>query len=162
MHAIIGDDRVTQYLSFDSRTMRQSVDMINGIKERATIEPRAEYYLAVVLDGDRLAGFVRLGLGGVRAAKLGYATNANHWGKGYATDASRTIIAFGFSRLNLHRITAAIGPSSAASIAVATKLGLQYEGRLRDHVFTNGEWRDSLLYAKKIETDDDSREIQDL
>ncbi len=96
VHAIIGDDRVTQYLSFDSRTMRQSVDMINGIKERATIEPRAEYYLAVVLDGDRLAGFVRLGLGGVRAAKLGYATNANHWGKGYATDASRTIIAFGF------------------------------------------------------------------
>jgi len=25
--------------------------------------------------------------------------------------------------------------------------GLEYEGRLRDHVFTNGAWRDSRLYS---------------
>lgn len=24
---------------------------------------------------------------------------------------------------------------------------MRYEGRIRDHVFTNGAWRDSLLYA---------------
>lgn len=27
------------------------------------------------------------------------------------------------------------------------RLGMRYEGRLRDHVYTNGAWRDSLLYA---------------
>jgi [ribosomal protein S5]-alanine N-acetyltransferase len=54
---------------------------------------------------------------------------------------------FGFTELGLHRISAAIGPDNAASIAVVTKLGMQYEGRLRDHVFTNGAWRDSLLYS---------------
>ncbi|GAB1690300.1 GNAT family N-acetyltransferase [Krasilnikovia sp. M28-CT-15] len=57
------------------------------------------------------------------------------------------MIEFGFKELRLHRISAAIGPDNAASIAVAERLGMQYEGRIRDHVFTNGAWRDSLLYA---------------
>jgi RimJ/RimL family protein N-acetyltransferase len=34
-----------------------------------------------------------------------------------------------------------------SSIAVVKRLGLSYEGRLRHHVFTNGNWRDSLLYS---------------
>jgi [ribosomal protein S5]-alanine N-acetyltransferase len=49
--------------------------------------------------------------------------------------------------LELHRITAAIGPENAASIAVVKRLGFTREGCLRDHVFTNGAWRDSELYS---------------
>ena len=57
------------------------------------------------------------------------------------------MIEFGFRELGLHRISAAIGPDNVASFAVVRKLGMQYEGRLRDHVFTNGAWRDSLLFS---------------
>ncbi len=57
------------------------------------------------------------------------------------------MIRFGFNDLGLHRISAAIGPDNGASITIATKLGFNYEGRLRDHVYTNGAWRDSLLYS---------------
>ena len=49
----------------------------------------------------------RLGLGGVKAAKLGFAIAADHWGHGYATDAARNLITFGFAKLGLHRRTAA-------------------------------------------------------
>jgi hypothetical protein len=31
--------------------------------------------------------------------------------------------------------------------APAKRLGFTYEGRLRDHVFTNRVWRDSLLHS---------------
>ncbi|MGW0503207.1 GNAT family N-acetyltransferase [Micromonospora sp. NPDC003241] len=145
--AIIGDDRVTHWLSFDSRDHAAAVAMIEGAVTRAQLNPRTEYYLAVADTEDRMIGFARLGLTGHQAAKLGYAINADHWGHGYATDAARTIIGYGFRELGLHRITAAIGPDNAASIAVAKRLGMQYEGRLRDHVYTNGAWRDSLLYS---------------
>jgi RimJ/RimL family protein N-acetyltransferase len=74
----------------------------------------------------------RLVLGEVKAAKLGYAVRAERWGKGYATDAARCMIAFGFKELRLHRISAAVGPDNARSIAVVHKLGLQCEGRIRD------------------------------
>jgi len=82
-----------------------------------------------------------------QAAKLGGAGAVSHWGHGYALDATRTIIDFGFTTLGLHRISAAIGPDNAASIAIVTRLGFTEEGQLRDHVFTNGAWRDSILYS---------------
>ncbi|KLL10635.1 hypothetical protein FrCorBMG51_16775 [Protofrankia coriariae] len=39
------------------------------------------------------------------------------------------------------------GPDNAASVAVVKRAGFSYEGRIRDHVHTNGVWRDSLLYS---------------
>jgi RimJ/RimL family protein N-acetyltransferase len=146
--AILGDDRVTRWLSFDSRTREQQAAVLTGAIERAQQTPRTEYYLAVTTHtDDRLIGFVRLGLGGVQAAKLGFAVAAAHWSHGYALDAARTMLDFGFTTLGLHRISAAIGPDNATSIAIVTRLGFTEEGRLRDHVFTNGTWRDSILYS---------------
>jgi|SRR5215475_199293 len=146
---VVGDDRVTKWLSFDSRDEAATIKMIRGIVERAGEEPRQEYYLAATLaeQDEQLVGFARLGLGGVRAGKLGYAIAADEWGRGYATEAVRLLVDFGFQQLECHRISAAIGPDNAPSIAVIRKLGFVYEGRLRDHVHTNGAWRDSLLYS---------------
>lgn len=150
---VIGDDRVTVWLSHDSRNRDEVRAMLAGIVERAPQEPRTEYALAVALpESDRLIGLARLGLGGVQAAKLGYAIRADEWGKGYATDATRTLVKFGFEGLGLHRITAAIGPENLASIAVVGRLGFDYEGQLRDHVFTNGQWRDSNLYSRLVDS----------
>lgn len=143
--AILGDDRVTQSLSFDSRSRSQVESMLDGVVERARQEPRSEYYLAV--DAPDLVGFVRLGLSGVQAAKLGYAIHADRWGNGYASQAVSLIIEFGFGSIGLHRISAAIGAENSASIALVKKLGFTFEGTLRDHVFTNGAWRESLLFS---------------
>jgi [ribosomal protein S5]-alanine N-acetyltransferase len=146
--SIVGDDEVTSWLSFDSRSADEARVMLDGVLVRARQEPRAEYYLAVALPGDSaVLGFARLGLAGTRAAKLGFAVRRSAWGHGYATDAARTLITFGFGELGLHRISAAAGPANAASLAVLARLGMTYEGRIRDHVFTNNAWRDSLLYS---------------
>jgi len=79
-----------------------------------------------------------------------YILDEEYWGRGYATDAVRTLANFGFQRLGLHRITAAIGPDNAASVSVVKRAGFTHEGRLRDHVFTNGAWRDSLLFSMLV------------
>ncbi|GAA0897920.1 MULTISPECIES: GNAT family N-acetyltransferase [Streptomyces violaceusniger group] len=146
--AIIGDDKVTRWLSFDSRDRDQAIAMIEGTLERAQQEPRTEYYLAVAKHGDdHVIGFARIGYAGVKAGKLGYAIAAEEWGRGYATDAARTLTTYAFTELGLHRISAAIGPENAASIAMVEQLGFTREGVLRDHVYTNGAWRDSVLYS---------------
>lgn len=78
-----------------------------------------------------------------RAAKLGYAVAADEWGRGYGADAARTLLTYGFEHLDLHRVSAAVGPGNGSSIRLLERLGFAREGRLRDHVFTNGAWRDS-------------------
>ena len=146
--SVVGDDEVTRWLSFDSRDRDATRQMLAAAIERARLTPRPEYYLALTLAADdRVIGFGRLGPTGVRAAKLGYALRAGVWGHGYATEAARLLTGFAFGPLGLHRVSAAIGPDNDASIAVVKRLGFSYEGRLRDHVFTGGAWRDSLLYS---------------
>ncbi|MGX1913576.1 GNAT family N-acetyltransferase [Streptomyces phaeochromogenes] len=146
--AIIGDDAVTTWLSFDSRDRVQAVAMIEGTLERARQEPRTEFYLGVTKrDDDRVIGFARIGLSGVQAGKLGYAITPKEWGRGYATDAAHALVTYAFRELGLHRVSAAIGPDNTASVAVVQQLGFTREGVLRDHVFTNGAWRDSVLFS---------------
>lgn len=148
---IVGDRRVTDSLSFDTRSREQVMEMLSGILSRARQEPRTEYYFAVTTVDDGLVGFARLGLNGAQAAKLGGAIAADYWGRGYAIDAARTLVNFGFRELRLHRISAAMGPDNTASIAIAHRLGMIYEGCIRDHVYTNGRWRNSLLYSVLVD-----------
>jgi RimJ/RimL family protein N-acetyltransferase len=146
--AIAGDDRVTTWMAFDSYDRATAEQNLAGIVRRSAQQDRPDYMLAVTRpDEDRVIGFARIAPSGSSAAKLGYAIGADHWGRGYATDASRVLLRFAFGTLQRHRVTAAIGPENAASIAVVKRIGFTYEGHLRDHVFTNGAWRDSLLYS---------------
>ena len=146
--AIAGDDRVTNWMAFDSYNRAKAEQSLAAMVTRAAEADRADYMLAVTRpDDDRVIGFGRIAPSGSRTAKLGYAIGADHWGHGYATDAARVLLDFAFGTLGTHRVTAAIGPENEASIAVVKRLGFTYEGHLRDHVFTNGAWRDSLLYS---------------
>ena len=146
--AIVGDDRVTRWLSFDSRDRAGAESMITAAIRNTQAEPRNEFYLAITPpESGQVIGFVRLARSGVQAGKLGYAVHADHQCHGYATDATRTLVRYGFTQLGLHRITAAVGPDNHASVAVLKHLGFIPEGQLRDHVFTNLAWRDSVLFS---------------
>jgi RimJ/RimL family protein N-acetyltransferase len=146
--AIVGDDEVTRTLSFDSRTRDEQAARLADDIARARGSPRPDYYLAIVVhQSDRLIGFVRLGLLGHRGGELGYALRKDHWGRGYATEAASLMLDFAFSTAGLHRVQAATGPGNGPSRALLERLGFSYEGCMREHVFTNGAWRDSLLYS---------------
>jgi ribosomal-protein-alanine N-acetyltransferase len=145
--AVVGDLDVTRTLSFDARDRADQTERLAQDIARAQTEPRPDYYLAIANDADLLIGFVRIGLGRDRSGELGYAIRREDWGKGYATEATTLMLDFGFETLGLHRIQAACGPDNRASQRLLARLGFTPEGRIRDHVFTNGAWRDSLLYS---------------
>lgn len=148
--AIVGDPAVTRWLSFDTRTRADQADRLALDVVRARAEPRPDYYLAVeVVATGELVGFARLGLGGGghRSGEVGYAIRRDRQGRGYAVEAAGLLLDLAFSTLGLHRVMAATGPDNAPSRAVLERLGFTYEGRMRDHVFTNGAWRDSLLFS---------------
>lgn len=75
-------------------------------------------------------------------AELGYWIGRDQWGRGYATEAARAVVAWGFGTLGLHRIHASHFPRNPASGRVLRKLGMRHEGRLREHVRKWGEYVD--------------------
>lgn len=69
------------------------------------------------------------------------------WGRGYGSDALRTILDVGFRWFNLHRIFLHVVAENARAIRSYEKCGFTYEGRLREAVFIDGTYHDLLLMS---------------
>ena len=73
-----------------------------------------------------------------RRAELGYWIGVPYWGRGYATEAGRAVLALAFERLGLHRVQAHHMTRNPASGRVMEKLGMRHEG-LRRGAFRKGD-----------------------
>jgi RimJ/RimL family protein N-acetyltransferase len=60
------------------------------------------------------------------AVEIGWRLIADHWGKGYATEAARAVLAHGFDRLGLPEIVAFTTVANARSRRVMEKLGMRH------------------------------------
>ncbi len=82
-----------------------------------------------------------------QSAKISYELGKSYWGKGFASEALRTIISDGFQNKNLHRVEARIEPENDRSIHALHKLGFMQEGRLRDVVRKGDRFVDQLIFS---------------
>jgi RimJ/RimL family protein N-acetyltransferase len=80
-------------------------------------------------------------------AELGYWLGVQYWGKGYATEAAREMLRYGFQDLHLHRIFASHFKHNSASGKVLKKLGMRHEGCQREHLRKWDQFVDSELYG---------------
>jgi ribosomal-protein-alanine N-acetyltransferase len=82
-----------------------------------------------------------------RSAEIGYVISPDYQGRGYATEAVKRLIAFGFEVCALERISAVCMKENYASLRIMEKCGLKREGLLRSAVFAKGEMKDVYLSA---------------
>ena len=77
----------------------------------------------------RPIGYVNF-LGEVSIPGMGYILHPDYWGKGITPEACRTVLAYGFEKLNYDRVELWINQDNAASIRVAQKLGFKLRGKI--------------------------------
>src|SRR5215831_16332131 len=78
-------------------------------------------------DDGALVGAISLAPPERAVAELGYWIGLPFWGRGYATEAARAVIAHGFARLGLRAIEAGLRPGNAASARVQEKSGMSFD-----------------------------------
>ncbi|TWJ00904.1 ribosomal-protein-alanine N-acetyltransferase [Mucilaginibacter frigoritolerans] len=76
-------------------------------------------------------------------ASLGLYIAKPYWSRGFATEAGRAFIEFGFNKLDIQRIVTSIQAGNDASIRVIEKLGFTQE------YFEQGEYRSFYHYEIK-------------
>ncbi len=105
---------------------------------------RENYTFAVVLKAEkRMIGSMGIGQNAAHnRAEIGYWIGKRYWGQGYASEACRRIIQFGFEEMGLNRIQASYFTRNPASRRVMEKAGMHHEGVLRQYVFKWGEYVD--------------------
>jgi RimJ/RimL family protein N-acetyltransferase len=151
VHAFATDLAVVKYVEWGPNTPTETQAFLREARASADVSPRRRYTLAVVVpsDAERLIGSIELQVASCehRRGEIGYVLARDSWGLGYATEATRRLLAFGFNELGPHKICATCDPENRASVAVLTKNGMRQEGVLRDHVYAHGQWRDRLLLS---------------
>jgi ribosomal-protein-alanine N-acetyltransferase len=142
------DPDVARFVTWDVHTSRDD--------SRQFVEATLAHYAAgrigpwaVVLKGGGVigsAGFVTWQPEHARA-EAGYALHQSYWGQGLATEALREIARFGFAVMQLNRLIAVCDPANVPSARVMEKIGMRYEGTLRQYAFSKGAFRDTEIRA---------------
>ena len=71
----------------------------------------------------------------------------NNWGKGYAKEASRSVISYCFDILNLRKITLGVIKDNVAAVKLYESLGFEVEGVYRMHGKYDGKFCDAIRMA---------------
>lgn len=82
-----------------------------------------------------------------RLAELGYWVGKPYWGRGYCTEAAKEALRYAFEALSLNRVQARHMTKNPASGRVMQKIGMTYEGTLRQSVYRWGKFEDMAMYA---------------
>ena len=80
-------------------------------------------------------------------AEIGYLLGVKYWGQGYATEAAKRILLFGFYDLDLQCIFGQCIMSHKDSENILKKLGMMHEGILRQRLKKCGKLEDILSYS---------------
>jgi ribosomal-protein-alanine N-acetyltransferase len=91
IHAYSSDPRVTRYLFFGPRDADSSAEYLEELLASQREQPRTRFELAVEeMATARLIGACDLSLIEAKVVDLGYMLGVEQWGKGYATEITRS------------------------------------------------------------------------
>ena len=109
---------------------------------------REQAVLAITDSSGILVGAISLRIeSGQGSAELGYWIGLPYWGRGYATEAVRAMVRYGFDELGLNRIHAQHFARNPASGRVLEKAGFTHEGFHRARVLKNERFEDMHTFA---------------
>jgi ribosomal-protein-alanine N-acetyltransferase len=148
-YATSNDPEYQQYYSKRETTRAFFQDLFDRIQSGAQAPHRTSYQLAVCLQTGELIGTcgVRIESADHQQASFGCAISREYWGRGYAYEASRRVIDFGFSSLPIHRVYAETISANKRARVLAERLGMRLEGEFRHYKFFRGRWWDTVFYA---------------
>ena len=79
--------------------------------------------------------------------EIEYCIGTAYQGKGYATEATKAVIDYGFRTIGFNKVQICVRPSNIKSKRVIEKCGFEYEGMLRDYFYINGEYEGRMYYS---------------
>lgn len=124
----------------------ESFEILNNIIKQQ------EVWAIVKKDENKVIGSIGLHRDYKREFKnvkmIGYVIGENYWGNGYATEAAKRVIKYGFETLGLDLISVYHYPNNMRSKRVIEKCGFKYEGTLRkSSILYDGSIIDNLCYS---------------
>lgn len=144
----INREHLSQFLPWVPH-MRSAEDTRDYIKNCERLYEQGEEVSFVIIADESIVG--RIGLHHIniqnKNAAIGYWLTKNAEGRGIITKSCKEIIAYGFQKLDLHRIEIKVATDNIKSQAIPKKLRFTKEGILRQAELVNNKFLDLILYS---------------
>jgi RimJ/RimL family protein N-acetyltransferase len=144
------DPEVTRYMDWSMHTSPDgAVEFLTGALERLAAGTELTWMVTVKPD-ERAIGTISCRMRG-HAVDFGYALNRRYWGRGFATEAARAVVAWVSALEDVYRVWATCDVENIASARVLEKATLTREGVLRSWSIKPNigpQPRDAYVYAK--------------
>lgn len=99
-------------------------------------------------EGGQLVGAIGIHVNKTnRMGEIGYWIGQPYWNRGYATEATKAVVSYGFDQLGLNRIHARHMTKNPASGRVMEKAGMKLEGVLRQSIYRWDTFEDAAIYS---------------
>src|SRR5215468_416143 len=109
VHAYAADPEVSRYMDWGPNSTSETRAYVEQVLVAQQEKPRRDFDLAITMRAhDRLIGGCGIHVSNpqIREGWIGYVLSRDCWGQGYASEAARALLSFGFGPLGLHRIFA--------------------------------------------------------
>ncbi len=147
----LNDPDVNQFL--ETRHETQTIDSVQKYVEKM-VSLDDELFLAICLqDNHKHIGNIKLGPINLihKYAEISlFIGDKNEWGTGIGTEAINILCDYGFSIMELHKITAGCYSNNLGSIKAFKKCGFSEEGIWKDHYLYRGSYVDRVCLARII------------
>ncbi|SEK24739.1 GNAT family N-acetyltransferase [Paenibacillus sp. OK003] len=140
---------VTTFTWWDyHKSIEDSLKYINYVIEK--YESKGAYHWGIVYkDTNKLIG--RTGFVSIdefhKKTEIGFALSNDFWKMGIITEATKPIIRYGFEELELNRIEGRCNFENFGSEKVMNKLGMTFEGTLREQLNIKGKYTDQKMFS---------------
>jgi len=125
----------------------KSVSLLEMFISESEEQPRSMYQLAITTKCGTLIGSCGIRVKANNIATVGCELARQYQAAGYAYEASKKIISYAVSNLNVRHIYAETISENKAAIKLCEKLGMQLASKLVKNKFFQGRWWDTLIFA---------------
>ncbi|MEY9978716.1 GNAT family N-acetyltransferase [Lysinibacillus sp. RC79] len=109
---------------------------------------KAKYFPIILLNENIVIGHIVFHqYFGDHTYEIGWVLNPNYFNNGYASEAAKAVLDYGFKEMKLHRIIATCQPENIPSYKVMEKIGMRREGYFKKCIPHNDDWWDEYYYA---------------
>jgi RimJ/RimL family protein N-acetyltransferase len=136
LYAIHADQANARYLYNEPRTRQQVEDLLERKRAGSALAAEGDWLSAAAVlpaSGELVADVSLLWASELHGqGEIGFIVHPAHQRHGYATEAARSLLAFAFGTLGLHRVYGRLEPRNVGSARVLEKLGMRREAHLQE------------------------------
>jgi len=140
---------LTSVAKYNTIGIPKDIDVTKNLLEIDLLDDRRKRWVILKKGGDVFLGAMGMNVSPERYKKgeIHYSLLPEFWGRGYAQEAVRALISYGFKVLDLHRIEAGVAVENTRSVTLLEKLRMRREGTCRKILPLASGWMDNYMYA---------------